>query len=252
MSLLALSLALASCVRSVPYEGEEPSVQGPPKVQLDVVRQHALQFDVDVPDRPPGSQHELAAASYILGHLQLAGYAPRLDRVPVADTVSSTNVVAFPPGGAEPDFLVTVAYDTDPSGREQTGREIGIFLELARALTVADPQHRIGFVALGAESADERGTRRLARFLLDEGVDPSIIQIQAARFGGRDVFVDGACSGEKNAGLATSTSFTDEGCRFVDTHNSVLMAAGFELTRVHGDVEALARALFDFLAAPRS
>lgn len=244
-------LSFAACVRSVPYEGEEPTVEGPADVQLEAVRQHALQFDVDVPDRRPGSQHELAAASYLLGHLQLAGYSPRLDRVPVADTVSSTNVVAFPPGGAEPEFLVTVAYDTDASGRQQTGPEIGLFLELARALTVADPDHRVGFVALGAESADRRGTRRLAQFLLDEGVEPSVILIRPSLVNERGIVVSGACAGPASGSLYAST-FTAGDCRHIDERDIAVAAAGFELTQVSGDISSMAEALTDFLIPARS
>ena len=226
-------------------------MEGPPEVRLEMVRRHALQFDVDVPDRRPGSQHELAAASYLLGHLQLAGYAPRLDRVPVADTVSSTNVVAFPPGGAEPEFLVTVAYDTNPSGRQQTGPEIGLFLELARALTVAEPGHRVGFVALGAESADRRGTRRLAQFLLDEGVEPSVILIRPNPVTERGIGVVGSCAGPAEGSLYAS-SFDAGGCRHVDARDSALSAAGFELTEVSGDTASMAEALTDFLISARS
>jgi hypothetical protein len=174
--LIAVFVACTGCVRHEAATGKDPGPQGPPEIQYDVVQQHALQFDVDFPDRPAGSQHELAAASYILGHLQLAGFSPRLDRVPVQDAVSSTNVVAMPPNGSEPGYLVTVAYDTGAM-HDDRGRDIGLFLELARALSVADPDHSVAFVAVGAESVDHRGTRRLAQFLLDHGVDPQIFSI---------------------------------------------------------------------------
>lgn len=243
---------LAGCVRSVPYEGAEPSVEGPPRIEIDTVDQHAEQFDDDFPDRPPGSQQELAAASYILGHLQLAGYAPRLDRVPVADTVSSTNVVAFPPGGGEPEFLVTVPYDTTRSGAHSFGAEIGIFLETARALAVRDPHHKVAFVALGAETAEHRGTRRLARFLLDEGVSPSVISLSGSRSGPQATFgvvVWGACQeGHGNE----PTSFTRGTCDEPVDSDDVLTAAGFEHTWIGGDAPELARELFRFLTAARS
>ena len=223
-------------------------------MQFDVVRQHALEFDVDLPSRPPGSQLELAAASYILGNLQLGGYSPRLDRVPVADSVSSTNVVAFPPNGTDPEFLVTITYDTPRSGRVQMGRELGLFLELARALTVADPDHTVGFVALGAETADQRGTRRLAQFLLDEAVEPSIISLRSEEAAEGNVFIFGSCMGS-NEGASTmpySSSFTDAECRDLNTHSGALTEAGFQLTRISGDLEEMGRALFGFLTRPRS
>ena len=150
-----------------------PSPSGPPTIDYELVRQHALQFDVDVPSRPPGSQHELAAATYILGHLQLAGYGPTLAAVPVKDQVQSTNVVAFPASGEDPTVVVTVGYAHDGTSSEE-GSAIGLFLELARALNVADPDHTVGFVAVGA---GEVGDSRLERFLEERDLDPEIIQI---------------------------------------------------------------------------
>src|SRR5688572_11035878 len=145
LALVVVAL-LPACLRTSSTTTEEQGPQGPPEIQFDLVRQHAEQFDVDMPDRPPGSQHETAAASYILGHLQLAGYAARLDRVPVADTLNSTNVFAYPPSGADPLFVVALPYDTPASTSNsgstysaQIGKQMGLFLELARALTVSDP-----------------------------------------------------------------------------------------------------------------
>lgn len=176
--LAAVAMLLASCSQGGQVvSAPEPS--GPPEVQLDVVARHAEQFDVELPDRRAGSQEELAAASYILGHLQLAGFSPYLDGVPVQDQVRSTNVVALPPSGAEPRYLVAVAYDTG-ARHDDRGRYIGLFLELARAIEVAEPDHAVAFVAVGAESADRRGTRRLAQYLLDRGFDPTIFTIGMA------------------------------------------------------------------------
>lgn len=116
------------------------------------------------------------AGSYILGHLQLAGFAPFLDAVPVRDQVRSTNVVAPPPSGDPPDVVVAVAYDTG-IGSEVSGQRIGLFLEMARALNVAEPSHQVAFVAMGAESVEHRGSRRLARYLLDQGWEPAVYTI---------------------------------------------------------------------------
>ena len=255
MLAATLVLALASCqLASVGGDAEAiPAPSGPPEIQYDVARRHAQQFDVDIPSRPPGSQLELAAASYILGHLQLAGYSPRLDRVPVADQVNSTNVVAFPPAASDPEYLVMVAYDTPLSGqvrRVQAGPEIGLFLELARALAVADPDHRVAFVALGAESADHRGTRRLAQFLVDESLEPSVIWMLSELRGGELIGIQGSCQGP---GPGWSQTFTDGACSSLDFNDGLaITAAGFEQTRIKGDIERMGAALFDFLTRAES
>jgi hypothetical protein len=119
-------------------------------VQADVVDDHAAQFDDSLDDRLAGSQQEFAAATYILGHLQTAGYVPLLDPVPVQDLVRSTNVVAEPPSGERPQVVVTVAYDTRPESRP-AGAALGLWLELARSLYARDREHAVEFVALGAE-----------------------------------------------------------------------------------------------------
>lgn len=145
---------------------------------LDTVREHARQFTEDVPVREPGSQEESAAASYILGHLQQAGYVPLLDPVPVGDLVESTNVVALPVQGGRPTSLVAVSYgSTEASG----GESIGVFLEVARALNARGPGHDVGFVALGAEGSPRLGsalgTRRLLQYLEDEDLAPHVITL---------------------------------------------------------------------------
>ncbi|MDQ3646688.1 MAG: hypothetical protein M3345_07105, partial [Actinomycetota bacterium] len=96
---------------------------GPPEVRLDIVADHTREFDVDVPSRAAGSQEEFAAAAYITGHLQQAGYVVRLDGVPVADLVRSTNVVAL--SDVDPKVVVAIPYDTGPS--EGGGAEVGLF-----------------------------------------------------------------------------------------------------------------------------
>lgn len=246
--VLILGTVVPGCVRHTTPTGEEPPPQGPPVISYDVVRQHATQFDVDLPDRPPGSQHELAAASYILGHLQLAGFSPRLDSVPVADAVNSTNVVAMPPNGAEPEFMITVPYDTDGSAR-QHGLEIGLFLELARALSVADPDHRVSFVALGAESAFGRGTRRLAQFLIDEDLSPSIVTVRNITADPSSVYTAGSCavsSGAPGPGDGLGA------CRGPTLGGDVFTSAEMEHTIIEGDVRSVGEALFDFLLRTQS
>ena len=250
LAALCAAVLLAACVPSATTT-DAPASEGPPEISYELVRKHDQQFDVDVPDRPPGSQHETAAASYILGHLQLAGFSPRLDRVPVADTRNSTNVVAYPPSGAEPEFLVAVSYDTPPSGRQQQGRELGLFLELARALTVADPDHAVAFAALGSETVENRGTRRLAQFLLDEDVSPSVLMIDYRyQNEGRAYFL-GSCIGDAT-GMLGSDTLTDDECHDTTMVGPALADAGFQLTRVGGDIEDLGQELFDFLLDSQS
>ncbi len=166
------------------------------------VEQHADQFGQDVPVRRPGSQQELAAATYLLGHLERAGYAVRLDAVPVADLVRSTNVVTVPPEDDTPGVLVAVIYDTGPSGSDET--DLGIFLELARASAVSgggSPKAR--FAALGAEHSSESGghlgSRRLAQVLL-EGKDEMALSILIA--GGGDSLMLGGSYQKSAADLA--------------------------------------------------
>jgi hypothetical protein len=176
---------LAACTSSA-APGPGPSATGPARVQPGVVARHAEQFDNELPRRPAGSQQEQAAAVYIVGHLQRAGYTPRLEAVPVANTVNSTDVITLPPGTSAPTTVVAVPYDTAP-GAPADGASIGLFLEVARALKAAEPRHSVEFAALGAERTTTQGAhlgaRRLARLLLDEGHDPLIVTIEA--LGGR-------------------------------------------------------------------
>lgn len=247
---LVLMLFLApACVRTASPSGEPPA--DPPAIQYDVVRQHAEQFDVDMPSRPPGSQLEMAAASYILGHLSLAGYPSFLDRVPVADTVSSTNVVALPPSGNDPEYLVAIPYGIGDA-RDQTGRELGLWLELARALTAVDEDNDVAFVAMGAESVENRGTRRLAQYLLDAGLEPWVITIRTDdRAGAENLAVFGSCMGEAR-GTLYSTELSDTGCREIEMRRGAITLAGFQETVVFGDIELMGQELFEFLTNPRS
>ena len=164
----ALIVVLAACGGDASRPSEvDPS--GPPSVRRDVVQDHAAQFDNELSERLAGSQQEQAASQYVLGHLQQAGYFVQLDAVPVGDLVESTNLVALPPSGEDPETIVTVAYDS-PGESTASGAAVGTFLELARALYAAAPDHRVEFVALGAEtSAEHLGSRRLAQQLREAG-----------------------------------------------------------------------------------
>lgn len=180
MAVLGL---LAACSGDAGNPRPISSPVGPPEIQPDVVAQHAAQFEDDLPQRPAGSQQEFAAATYITAHLQQAGYVVELDAVPVEDLVRSSNVIALPPSGEKPEIVVTVAYDTGRTAGSAT--TIGTFLELARALRVAVPDHSVEFVALGAELTEVNGgslgSRRLIKVFLDEGVRPEIVVIVELR-----------------------------------------------------------------------
>ena len=185
---VAVALVVTGACTGAPEEtpaGDAPV--GPAEVQVEAVEEHAAQFDEDLPERPAGSQQEFAAATYITGHLQRAGYEVRLASVPYKDLVRSTNVVALPPGGEPIDAVVTVLYDTVPS-MQPTGRDIGLFLELARAMRVQEPEHRIQFVALGAEVTTENGgalgSKTLATELSELEEKPPVIGLLEVDSGG--------------------------------------------------------------------
>lgn len=167
--------------------GDVRGGEGPPEVRVDVVEEHARQFDHDLAEREAGSQQEFAAATYITAHLQDAGYEVALRSVPFEDLVRSTNVVALPPAGGEPSAVVTVAYDTTSSA-PPLGRDIGLFLEVARAAKVAEPQHSVQFVALAAElsasGGGNLGSRALAGELRDLEDPPPVVSLMEVSSGG--------------------------------------------------------------------
>lgn len=183
--LAGVAIVVVVACTSTARKASPVAAEGPPRVDVELVRRHAAQFDEELTPRAAGSQEEEAAAAYILGHLQRAGYVARLEAVPVANTVNSTDVIAMPPSGDAPEAVVAVAYDSG-AGVTKDGTSIGLFLELARALAAARPQHSVGFAALGAERTDvgggHLGSRRLARLLLDESQSPYVITIE--RLGG--------------------------------------------------------------------
>jgi len=217
-----------------------------------VIDEHAGQFDGALADRPAGSQREFAAATYILGHLQKAGYVPLLDPVPVEDTVRSTNVVAPPPFGETPGVVFAVSYDTGPDAQGR-GAALGLWLELARALYARDEEHAVEFVALGAENTRSNGgnlgSRRLVEFLNDDDMDPLV------------VVLDGVTSGEKLFGASGDDApelfaaadragvevGSPEPLRPTD---AVLERAGVRHVSVTGHVEDVGRVLLEFLAGP--
>ena len=230
---------LAGC--STLPEGQRATkpATGPPEVRRGTVEEHASQFDEEEPVRRAGSQEELAASAYIVAHLTEAGYVSRLDAVPVEDLVRSTNVVALPPGGEEPQALVVVAYDSteaSPTG----GDAIGVWLEVARALRAVDPDHSVEFVALGAEhtgvGGGRLGSRRLVRQMEDDGVAPHVIVIATEP---ADRFTATGFA-QRELGAASGAPALDDG--------EVFVAAGFETTTVAGPPEEVGPALLAYLS----
>lgn len=202
---LAAFLMFAACASEPP---PDTSPSGPSRVLPDAIAAHAREFDENIPLRTPGSDEELQASVYILGHLQDAGYVPLLDSVPVADLVEATNLVALPTTGGEPEHLVAVSYGNSESA---TGGEgIGVFLEVARALHAARPDHDVAFVALAAEASPRLGgrlgTRRLIQYLQDEDFSPHVITIDVGSqravtvSGSRAEDFEGAVVAEPRAG----------------------------------------------------
>jgi hypothetical protein len=248
---LVVMLLAAACG---PTSSTRPAVAppGPPTVDPRAVERHARQFDHELATRPAGSQREEIAAGYLLGHLQQAGYGAFLDGVPVADLVRSTNVIAVPPRGGPPSVVVAVPYDTAP-GDGAGGEQLGLFLEVARALRVADDNHSIEFAALGAEhatlSGGHLGTRRLTQLLREEHEDPLVIVIgrlsRAAPLG---------AEGPGAARLAFESTVTNPPRKTIaaDAGSAaairILADAGFTAAVVGGDPMDVGRALLEFLA----
>lgn len=184
-AIIVSLVVIATCSACSGASNRAPEAQpsGPAQIQLDVVEEHARQFDEDLALRVAGSQQEFAASAYILAHLQRAGYVARLEPVPVSDLVRSTDVIAVRPGDEQPTVVVGVAYDNAP-GAAPSGASLGLFLELARSLVIAQPQHSTWFVALGAQSTalqgGSLGTKALARLLSEEETAPLIVLIGPA------------------------------------------------------------------------
>lgn len=209
---------------------------------------HARQFDEQVPDRPAGSQEEQIASTYILGHLQQAGYVVRLEAIPVADLIRSTAVIALPPGG-EAEVVVAVPYDTGPRSQlGDPGLTLGIFLELARAMAVAVPEHRVQFVALGAESgtADggSLGSRRLINLLRDDDLEPSILTFRV--FERANGFAAGGAAARDLEDIAAEMKIPVTDALEV-SYGEPFRAAGLPFTAASGDVTEVGDVLLEWL-----
>lgn len=239
------ALVLLTACGGSSQTAERPDPTGPPRVRPPMVERHEREFAEDDPKRPAGSQAEGLAATYLLGHLQQAGYLVRLDNVPVGDLIRSSNVMALPPDGGDATAIVAVAYDTPP-GESGGGEPIGTWLEIARALRVVEPEHSIGFVGLGADNADiepgRLGSRRLAQLLLDEGVDPGIILI-VGTVAGEGLTLKGELAPElANAAESVGVDATVE-----SGDVEVFEDAGFHAAEIGGDAISVGRTLLEFL-----
>ncbi len=243
--VIVCCLVLGACTSDT-GGSPEPTASGGPDVSVALVETHAAEFDAEVPERYPGTDEEFVAASYVLGHLQLAGYGTFLDAVPVENLVRSTNVVAFPSSG-DPSRLIVVDYGTAPGRRPDT-TSIGLLLELARALQVAEPDHSVGFVALGAAAPTDDdvslGARRLARFLQERELEPTIVQLEVSdgdhSFKAYGAFADAINCPSGECGPTTLEAAV--------TPNSVLWdKAGLDLTIIRGAAADAAPALLQWL-----
>ena len=251
--VVAAALLATSGAACTPAARTRPEVvpTGPAEVDLQTVASHAHQFDEELAHRTAGSQQEEVAAVYILGHLQQAGYVARLDAVPVADLVRSTNVIAVPPSGGDPRVVVAVAYDVGEDG-DDGGEEVGLFLELARAMRVADEDHSVEFVALGAQhatiSGGHLGVRRLAQLLHEEGQEPFVVVIGRTA-NGAPFHADGP--GEELFSFESAP--TNPPRKTVPSDPSsvaavrVLTEAGLDAAVVGGDAKDIGRAVLGFL-----
>ncbi|MDQ3916267.1 MAG: M28 family peptidase [Actinomycetota bacterium] len=257
MRLLRLvPLLLLACGCSTLPEGQRSTAPaaGPPEIEPATIESHARQLDEEEPVREAGSQEELAASAYVVAHMTDAGYVFRLDAVPVRDLVRSTNVVALPPSGGEPETVVVTGYDSTETS-EPNGHAVGVWLEVARALRAVDREHSVEFVALGAEEAEagdgRLGSRRLAQQLSDDGRSPAIVAIGSVDAAGEGVEVTGAAAEAVRAEakrLDVSVRVRSAAAPSAGTAG-VFAAAGFDTTVVSGGAEAVARVLLAYLSA---
>lgn len=253
--VLLLCLVLLAACRGEPERSlAGPVPEGPPEVEVEAVQEHAAQFDDDLDERPAGSQQEFAAATYLTAHLQRSGYEVRFEAVPFKDTVRSTNVVALTPGGEEPSAVVTVAYDSTPS-MPPLGRDLGLFLELARALRVREPNHNVQFVALGAELATDSGGNLGSRVLAGELQDferrPPVVTVMVVPDGG--FTAPGANGDELNGlarelGLLTRPSATGPVTAHHLKATAIFEQAGLSHAIAAGGIEEVGTVLLDYLS----
>jgi len=246
-TLIVVSILALGCSPAPSPKSTSSEAPGPPNARPDVIERHATQFADELPERPPGGNEEQVAASYILGFLQQARYPGRLDGVPVADLIRSTNVIGTPPTGATPEYLVAVPYGTPPN-EALDASSIGVFLEVARALTVRKPDHSVEFVALGAEFAEQEagtlGSRAMASLLLDESLEPQIIYL-SPELSGDSFYAKGPLASEFEPASSEGTALLPE---VALAAAAAYRTEGFEVTVIDGDPDEVAATLLEFLS----
>jgi len=245
--LVGLSIVVMGCSTTPRPTGPISEAPGPPNARPGVIERHATQFATELPRRPPGSNEEQVAASYILGFLQQANYPGRLEGVPVADLIRSTNVIATPPRGAAPEYLVAVPSGT-PSNVALEAHSIGVFLEVARGLSVRRPGHAVEFVALGAEFAEQEagtlGSRVMATLLREDSFDPQIIYL-SPELSGDSFYAEGPLASRFEAASSSGVAPLPE---IALAAADVFRNEGFEVTVIDGDPTVVADALLEFLS----
>ena len=258
LSLLVVAVLTAACTGAGEVPASEARPLGDPAIDRDALERHMEQFENDLPLRQAGSQQEFAAASYLTGHLQQAGYLVNLDPVPVGDLVRSTNVEALAPSGGDPAIVVTVTYDNDEMSDTGDEAPIAAFLEVARALRVVEEQHNVAFVALGAQHATESGgglgSKRLAQSLIDAEAEPEIIYLSSA---GESLSTGGTFGHELiDIACPRCRARSDGEEQLVpnpeDAGDPVVPfdRAGFDWTIVSGPSDVVAEALLKLLSRP--
>jgi hypothetical protein len=245
--VLVLAVTALGCSASPSPDDARTPPPGPPEPRAGAIEGHAARFSEELPERAPGSNEEQVGASYILGFLQQGRYPGRLEGVPVADLVRSTNVIATPPRGAEPAFVVAVGYGTPPN-EALDAHSIGAFLELARALTVRVPDHAVEFVALGAEFAEVEdgtlGSKAMASLLIEESLEPEIIYL-SPELSGDGFYARGPLASDFESDVEASEQPLHP---VADAAAGVYRDEGLDVTVVDGHPLEVAETLLEFLS----
>ena len=141
-----------------------------------------------------------------------------------------------------------VPYDTTEDFPTD-GLALGLFLELARALRVAEGNHGVSFTALGAEHAalgqGNLGSRRAAQELLDGESEPMIVSLSR--------IVKGACvevsASPGSEDVALGANVDCDPLPATSSEPDVFAEAGFDHVTISGDPIAVGVVLFDFLSS---
>ena len=159
----------------------------------------------------------------------------------------STNVIGTPPQGATPEYLVAVPYGTPPN-EALDAHSLGVFLEVARALSVRDPGHPVEFVALGAEFAEQEkgtlGSVAMTSLLSEESFEPQIIYLLPV-MSGDAFYAEGPLASEFEPDAVSNEPSLDQ---VAGAAAEVYRNEGFDVTIVDGDPVEVAETLMEFLS----